>query len=71
MSTDGRLNVKRRSVWAFTASHCLGPYTLACHVLWSGQVLNEYFGRLAPVFQKLDSAIHRINRYPMNKYYQT
>ena len=43
---------------------------IACHVLWSGQILNEYFGRLAPVFQKLDSAIHRINRYPMKKYYQ-
>ena len=25
---------------------------------------------LAPVVQKLDSAIHRINRYPMDKYYE-
>ena len=28
------------------------------------------FFRLAPVVQKLDSAIHRINRYPADKYYE-
>ena len=28
------------------------------------------FLRLAPVVQKLDSAIHRINRYPADKYYE-
>ena len=25
---------------------------------------------LAPVVQKLDRAIHRINRYPVDKYYE-
>ena len=25
---------------------------------------------LAPVVQKLDSTIHRINRYPLDKYYE-
>ena len=28
------------------------------------------FFRLAPVVQKLDSAIHRITRYPAGKYYE-
>ena len=26
--------------------------------------------RLAPVVQRLDNAIHRINRYPVDKYWQ-
>ena len=26
---------------------------------------------LAPVVQKLDNAIHRMNRYPANKYYES
>ena len=28
---------------------------------------NNYFSLLAPVVQKLDSAIHRINHYPVDK----
>ena len=31
-------------------------------------LLNKMFNEQAPVVQKLDNAIHRINRYPADKY---
>ena len=34
-----------------------------------GTILNIHVKELAPVVQKLDSAIHRINHYPTGKQY--
>ena len=47
-------------------------YLLSIYVHFSGQfflmVLYNKIVQLAPVVQTLDSAIHRINHYPVDKY---
>ena len=37
--------------------------------MYTGVVAMHLFMDLAPVVQTLDSAIHRINHYPADKYY--
>ena len=54
--------------WEKKKNQNLWPYIsiFYCPTFISGQILPGIFGHLAPVVQKLDSTIHRINLYPVD-----
>ena len=54
---------------SFNGSEVSVQETSAFSISSNTLVILSFF-RLAPVIQKLDSSIHRINRYPAGKYYE-
>ena len=53
------LGKKNKNLWPYIS-------IFYCPTFISGQILPGIFGHLAPVVQKLDSTIHRINLYPVD-----